>query len=80
MNQEDSHDLEHLTHGVLIKRADLRLFPGANSQLAPRQYVYMEADVNALIDACSRRLEQQPSNVRALMIRANSYLKKGKAI
>lgn len=76
MNKEDSsqsqhsHDLEFLTKGVLIRNR-------AEPQ-APRQYVYKQnADVDSLIEACSRKLEQQPGNSRALMIRASSFIKKG---
>lgn len=67
-----SHDLEYLTKGVLIRRKD---------QGAPRQYVYKQnADVDSLIEACSRKLAAQPGNARALMIRASSYLKKGACV
>lgn len=73
-------ELEFLASGSLARRRG-----GGGGRLeAPqppgsgRQFYYRQnADYDSLIEACSRKLVTQPGNVRALMIRANSYAKKG---
>ena len=70
-------DIEYLASGTLARRGTGEAAAAASSR---RQYVYRKnADYDSLIEACSRNLVAQPNNVRALMIRANSYRKKGAA-
>ena len=82
-------DIEFLASGSLARRqggggggeGGARLdaaAAGGNGPPSGRQYVYRQnADYDSLIEACSRKLTAQPGNLRALMIRANSYAKKG---
>jgi hypothetical protein len=88
--QAPQDDIEYLASGTLARRRDGGCAGGAppaggagGSEVEPlkpsgRQFYYRQnADYDSLIEACSRKLVAQPSNVRALMIRANSYVKKG---
>lgn len=70
-------DIEYLASGSLTKRGEGERAVAAAA--APsRRYVYRKnADYDSLIEACTRKLAVHPNNVRALMIRANSYMKKG---
>lgn len=46
---------------------------------SPNRVLYFRrnADYDRLIEVCSRKLAENPRNVRALLIRASSTLKKG---
>lgn len=78
----DDSDIEFLASGTLERRRDAavsgRSAAKAEGSKSERQFVYRRnADYDSLIEACSRKLAVQPGNARALMIRANSYAKKG---
>lgn len=87
--QAPQDDIEYLASGTLARRRDggygggAPPVGGAGGEVelpkpSGRQFYYRQnADYDSLIEACSRKLVAQPSNVRALMIRANSYVKKG---
>lgn len=88
--QPPDADLDFLASGTLERRRGDEGAPAnggaagggggtGHGALPPgRQFVFRRnADYDSLIEACSRKLVVQPNNVRALMIRANSYLKKG---
>lgn len=81
-------DIEYLASGSLARRpgggagvsgvARLDAAVAGTGPPSSRQYIYRQnADYDSLIEACSRKLATQPGNLRALMIRANSYAKKG---
>lgn len=73
-------DIEYLASGTLARRSNDADPAAAAASASRRQYVYQRnADYDSLIEACSRKLVAHPANVRALMIRANSYFKKGEA-
>ena len=88
--QQDA-ELEYLTGGTLARRRDgvgasasgvVGVAGGGGEAPAAakpsRHFCYRKnADYDSLIEACSSKLVSQPNNVRALMIRANSYVKKG---
>jgi hypothetical protein len=46
---------------------------------SPNRVLYFRrnADYDRLIEVCSRKLSENPRNIRALLIRASSNLKKG---
>lgn len=75
LNEPD--ELEYLSSATLTKRKDFldreEEARGANRVL----YYRRNADNDRLIGACSRKLEEDPHNVRALLLRAASYMKKG---
>ena len=91
LQQQAQDELEYLAGGTLERRRDgttpaaavAATAAGTSSSAEPasrpaRQFVFRQnADYDSLIEACSRKLMAQPSNVRALMIRANAYVKKG---
>ena len=70
-------ELDYLSSATLTKRKDFldreEEARGANRVL----YYRRNADNDLLISACSRKLEEDPSNIRALLLRAASYVKKG---
>ena len=51
----------------------------SQARKAPTRALYYRrnADCDRLIQACTAKLEAEPSNIRALLIRAASYTKKG---
>lgn len=75
LNEPD--ELDYLSSATLTKRKDFldreEEARGANRVL----YYRRNADNDRLIGACSRKLEEEPHNVRALLLRAASYVKKG---
>jgi hypothetical protein len=75
LNETD--ELDYLSSATLTKRKDFldreEEARGANRVL----YFRRNADNDLLISACSRKLEEDPCNVRALLLRAASYVKKG---
>lgn len=46
--------------------------------LRPRQTVRNTVDVDNMIEACTKKLEEEPTHVKALFIRASSLLKKNR--
>ncbi len=71
----EEDDLEALAAAV-ARRKQLRQI-----QKAPKQdgslYYKGVADYDRLINVCTEKLLKDPHNIRALLIRASSYLKKG---
>lgn len=49
---------------------------------SPNRVLYFRrnADYDRLIEVCSRKLSENPRNIRALLIRASSNLKKGEYV
>jgi hypothetical protein len=47
---------------------------------SPNRVLYFRrnADYDRLIEVCSRKISENPRNIRALLIRASSNLKKGR--
>ena len=76
----ETHDdeLEYLSSATLTKRKDF-LEAEEEARTAPNRVLYYRrnADCERLIQACTAKLEADPGNVRALLIRAGSYTKKG---
>ena len=56
--------------------------PPSQARKAPTRALYYRrnADCDRLIQACTAKLEAEPGNARALLIRAASYTKKGALI
>jgi hypothetical protein len=50
-----------------------------SARSVPSRVLYLKknADYDALIQICTKKLAQAPRNIRALLIRASAYLKKG---
>jgi hypothetical protein len=79
VNKDDADELDYLSSATLTKRKDF-IDREEEARGAPNRVLYYRrnADSDRLITACTRKLEQEPRNVRALLIRATSYLKKGR--
>ena len=77
-NSRDDEELEYLSSATLTKRKDF-LEAEEEARTAPNRVLYYRrnADCERLIKACTAKLAAEPSNVRALLIRAASYTKKG---
>ena len=75
-SQDD--ELEYLSSATLTKRKDF-LEAEEEARTAPNRVLYYRrnADCERLIQACTAKLGAEPGNVRALLIRAASYSKKG---
>jgi hypothetical protein len=75
---EDEDDLEQLQTGRLTRRKDF-IDKEEEARKSPNRVLYYRrnADYDRLIEVCSRKIAADPSNVRAFLIRASSYLKKG---
>jgi hypothetical protein len=75
---EDEDDLEQLQTGRLTRRKDF-IDKEEEARKSPNRVLYYRrnADYDRLIEVCSRKIAADPSSVRALLIRASSYLKKG---
>lgn len=74
-------ELDYLASCTLHKRRDF-LEQDAEARTAPNREFYFRknADLDALIQACGRKLAQgcrDSARLRALMIRGKAYLKKG---
>ena len=69
-------ELALLASGTLVRARDL---PGISVQDAAsrRTLFYRPADLQRLIQACSRHISANPTNVRARLIRGSSFFKKG---
>lgn len=74
-------ELEYLSSATLTKRKDF-LDREEEARGAPNRVLYYRrnADHDRLISACTSKLEENPTNVRALLLRAASYVKKGESI
>lgn len=77
-NGHDEDDLDALAKPILTRRKDF-IDKEEEARKSPNRVLYFRrnADYDRLIEACSRKLSSNPSNIRALLIRASSYLKKG---
>jgi len=75
-NEED--DLDKLSRPTLTRRKDF-IDKEEEARKSPNRMLYFRrnADYDRLIEVCSRKLSENPRNVRALLIRASSTLKKG---
>lgn len=76
-NLTEPDELDYLSSATLTKRKDFldreEEARGANRVL----YYRRNADNDRLISACTRKLQEDPHNVRALLLRATSHVKKG---
>ena len=72
-------DLDALSRPILTRRKDF-IDKDEEARKSPNRVLYFRrnADYDRLIEACGRKLRDNPRNVRALLIRASSYSKKGK--
>jgi hypothetical protein len=80
-NEEQQGDvdyLEQLSRPILTRRKDF-IDKDEEARKSPNRVLYFRrnADYDRLIEACGRKLAENPRNVRALLIRASSYTKKG---
>ena len=77
--QAESDELDYLSSASLQRRKDF-LDRDEEAKSAPNRVLYFRrnADNARLIHACTVKLRADPKNVRALLIRASSYMKVGK--
>eukprot|EP00281_Chroomonas_sp_CCMP1168_P030677 CAMPEP_0206245552 /NCGR_PEP_ID=MMETSP0047_2-20121206/18758_1 /ASSEMBLY_ACC=CAM_ASM_000192 /TAXON_ID=195065 /ORGANISM="Chroomonas mesostigmatica_cf, Strain CCMP1168" /LENGTH=253 /DNA_ID=CAMNT_0053670859 /DNA_START=1 /DNA_END=758 /DNA_ORIENTATION=- len=74
--RKDDDDL--ILEGGLYKRRDfLDKEEGAKSHPNRTYYFRKNEDVDKLVDMCTKKLQENPANRRALLIRASSLLKRG---
>jgi hypothetical protein len=75
---EATDELEFLSSATLTRRKDF-LDREEEAKSAPNRVLYFRrnADNDRLISACTKKLQADPHNVRALLIRASSHVKKG---
>jgi len=71
-------DLDALSRPILTRRKDF-IDKDEEARKSPNRVLYFRrnADYDRLIEACGRKLRDNPRNLRALLIRASSYSKKG---
>eukprot|EP00887_Chlorella_sp_A99_P002068 scaffold21.g2068.t1 len=62
-------ELLHLASGKIVRRPE----EGEARTAAPARAFCYHKDYDSLIGACSRQLEQDPRDLRALLMRGNSY-------
>lgn len=76
--QSEQDELEYLSSATLTKRKDF-IDREEEARNAPNRVLYYRrnADNDRLIQVCTDKLQANPQNVRALLIRAASYVKKG---
>jgi hypothetical protein len=76
--QHEDDDLDRLAKPILTRRKDF-IDKEEEARKSPNRVLYFRrnADYDRLIEVCSRKLAENPRNVRALLIRASSTLKKG---
>lgn len=76
--QAESDELDYLSSASLQRRKDF-LDRDEEAKSAPNRVLYFRrnADNSRLIHACTAKLRADPRNVRALLIRASSYIKIG---
>ena len=74
----DDPELEFLASSTLTRRKDY-LGVEEEAKQAPNRMLYYRknADVDRLIEVCSKKLQGSPQNLRALYLRASSLAKKG---
>ena len=74
----DDDDLDVLSKPILTRRKDF-IDKEEEARKSPNRVLYFRrnADYDRLIEVCTRKLGDNPRNVRALLIRASSYYKKG---
>lgn len=74
----EDDDLDRLARPILTRRKDF-IDKEEEARKSPNRVLYFRrnADYDRLIEVCSRKLAENPRNVRALLIRASSTLKKG---
>ena len=77
----EQDELEYLSSATLTKRKDF-IDREEEARNAPNRVLYYRrnADNDRLIQVCTDKLQHNSRNVRALLIRAASYVKKGKLI
>ena len=78
---QEPDELDYLSSATLTKRKDF-LDREAEARTAPNRVLYFRknADCDKLIAACSKKLRADPGDLRALLIRASSCVKKGESI
>lgn len=76
---ETDDDLDRLAKPMLTRRKDF-IDKEEEARKSPNRSLYFRrsADYDRLIEVCSRKLAENPRHIRALLVRASSYLKKGK--
>ena len=76
--QSEQDELDYLSSATLTKRKDF-IDREEEARNAPNRVLYYRrnADNDRLIQVCTDKLLSNPRNVRALLIRAASYVKKG---
>lgn len=74
----EQDELEYLSSATLTKRKDF-IDREEEARNAPNRVLYYRrnADNDRLIQVCTDKLQHNPRNVRALLIRAASYVKTG---
>lgn len=77
----EQDELEYLSSATLTKRKDF-IDREEEARNAPNRVLYYRrnADNDRLIQVCTDKLQVNPRNVRALLIRAASYVKKGTTV
>lgn len=77
-SREEEDDLESLAKPTLTRRKDF-IDKEEEARKSPNRVLYFRrnADYDRLIEVCDRKLADNPRNLRALLIRASSNLKKG---
>lgn len=75
---DDVDELDRLARPTLTRRKDF-IDKEEEARKSPNRVLYFRrnADYDRLIEVCSRKISENPRNVRALLIRASSNLKKG---
>lgn len=78
MAHSEQDELEYLSSATLTKRKDF-IDREEEARNAPNRVLYYRrnADNDRLIQVCTDKLQANPKNVRALLIRAASYVKTG---
>lgn len=78
---DDVDELDRLARPILTRRKDF-IDKEEEARKSPNRVLYFRrnADYDRLIEVCSKKLFENPRNVRALLIRASSNLKKGRCL
>ena len=78
--KSEQDELEYLSSATLTKRKDF-IDREEEARNAPNRVLYYRrnADNDRLIQVCTDKLQANPQNLRALLIRAASYVKTGTA-
>jgi hypothetical protein len=76
----DDEDLDALSKPTLTRRKDF-IDKEEEARKSPNRVLYFRrnADFDRLIEVCTRKIADNPRNLRALLIRASSLYKKGEA-